>query len=210
MPSARDGVKSCFGIKFYQSGHPKIRQIKRIHTPGKFGFRTWTSCWLLMDYLKTLSIRPGLNIMEVGCGWGLAGIFCAGILEAKVICVDSDSEVFPFLRAHAKLNQAQVSILHKRFEDLTSHDFANIELLIASDICFWDDMPVSIMAMIEFALACQVPRILIADPGRTPFQRLSYECVSRFDARVFNHSVRKPHLIGGRILKITNGSYQSH
>lgn len=200
MPQAWPKEKNCLGIKFYQGRHPKIKQLKRFHTPVEFGFRAWTSCWLLMDYLKTLSLQTGLNVMEVGCGWGL----CARILEANVTCVDADREVFPFVQVHTELNQVQVTCLHKRYEDLTFLDLSKINLIIAADICFWDEMPESIIPMIDLALASQVGQILIADPGRTPFQRLSGYCVSKYDARVFNHSARKPYLIGGRILKITN------
>jgi len=89
---------SCLGASFYRIRHAHIRRLKRLHSPSALGFRVWGSCRLLMDYLKTLGLTAGLKVMDVGCGWGLAGIFCAHELKAKVTCVDSDPEVFEYLQ----------------------------------------------------------------------------------------------------------------
>ena len=142
--------------------------------------------------------------MDVGCGWGLAGIFCAKNLGATVTCVDADQEVFHFLRLHAKLNQVQITTMHKRYENLTSRDMNGVDLLIGADICFWDEMPEQLIPMIEQALASGVRLILIADPGRGSFERLSQHCEANYGARTYNMFVRKPYPLSGRILKIDN------
>ena len=157
-----------------------------------------------MDYLKTLGMPPGLRVMDVGCGWGLAGIFCAKNLEANVTCVDADPEVFPFLHLHADLNQVKVSTLQKCYENLASHEFNGIDMLIGADICFWDEMPEQLISMIDRALAARVQLILIADPGRTSFERLAEHCKVNYGANAFNLVVRRPYPISGRILKISN------
>jgi predicted nicotinamide N-methyase len=157
-----------------------------------------------MDYLKTLGLSRGLKIMEVGCGWGLAGIFCARVLDAEVTCVDADPEVFHYLRLHAELNQVQVVTMHKRFEDLSSEEFKHIDLLIGGDICFWDELPGALQRMIDRALASGVQRIVLADPGRSSFDKLAAACEADYVARVFTLSVRRPHEITGRILVVTN------
>lgn len=204
MPQTPHEEKICQGIRFYQSRHTQIRQLKRLHSPLGFGFRVWTSCWLLMDYLKTLRLPPGLQVMEVGCGWGLAGIFCAKNLRATVTCVDDDPEVFPFLRLHAELNQVQIATLPKPYENLTSQDLAGIELVIGADICFWDEMLEQLITMIDQALASGVRLILIADPGRSSFAKLCELCEARYGASTVTLSVRKPLPFAGRILRIAN------
>lgn len=204
MPQTLPEEKSCHGISFYQSRHARIRQLKRLHSPDGFGYRVWTSCWLLMDYLRSMRTPHGLGVMDVGCGWGLAGIFCAKQLQAKVTCVDADQEVFPFLRLHAELNQVQVATMHKRYEDLTSQDLEGIDLLIGADICFWDEMPEQVIPMVDKALAARVRLILIADPGRSSFAKLADLCAARYGASTVKHAVRKPHPLGGHILRITN------
>ena len=204
MPGVLRNEKTCNGVKFYQSRNIQIRQLKHYHSPDGFGYRIWTSGWLLMDYLKTLLLPSGLRVMDVGCGWGLVGIYCAKFLQARVTSVDADPEVFPFLQLHAGLNQVEVSTKLKRFEDLSLQDLEGIDLLIGSDICFWDEMQKSVMALIDHAINAKIGLILISDPGREPFQALASKCTERYDAVAFNHSARRPHLIGGRILKICN------
>ena len=109
-----------------------------------------------MDYLKTLGVPSGARIMEVGCGWGMAGIFCARELGAKVTCVDADPEVFHYLHLHSQLNQVQVTTLTRRYEDLASRELTGVDLIIGADICFWDEMADHLLTMIDRALACKV------------------------------------------------------
>jgi len=149
-------------------------------------------------------VPAGLKIMEVGCGWGLAGIFCARELGAEVTCVDADAEVFHYLRLHAELNGVEVSTLTKRFEHLTTGDMENVDLVIGADICFWDEMPESLLSMIEKAMACGVLRVIIADPGRSSFAELASACQANYGVNLFTLSVRKPHIITGRILVVSN------
>jgi predicted nicotinamide N-methyase len=206
MPQAPHEEKICHGVSFYQSRHTQIRRLKRLHSPEGFGYRVWTSCWLLMDYLQDLGAPPGLRVMDVGCGWGLAGIFCAKNLQASVICVDAYTEVFPFLRLHAELNRVRVTTLHKRYEDLDSGDLSGVDMLIGADICFWDEMPAQIIPMIDQALASGVRLILIADPGRSSFATLADLCADRYGASTMNLFVRKPHPLSGRVLRIGSQS----
>lgn len=169
-----------------------------------FGYRVWTSCWLLMDYMKSLRVPPGLRVMDVGCGWGLAGIFCAKNLGADVTCVDADSEVFPYLRLHADLNRVAVSTVQSRYEDLDTRDLGGVDVLIGSDICFWDEMPEQLLTLIDRALAARVKLILIADPGRSSFEKMAACCAARYGAHTFSLAVQRPHPLSGRILRINN------
>lgn len=198
------GEKTCHGVRFYQSRHPQIRRMKRLHSPLEFGYRVWTSCWLLIDYLKSMRLPPGLRFMEVGCGWGLAGIFCAKELAAQVTSVDADPAVFPYLRLHARLNRVELNTLEMRYEKLSSRELGPVDVLVGSDICFWDEMPGQLLGVIDQALSAGVRLILIADPGRVSFERLAEHCAAAYGAHTFSMAVRRPHPLTGRILRINN------
>ena len=47
--------------------------------------------------------------MEIGCGWGLLGIYCAKKYDSRVISVDLDAEVFPYLELHTRVNDVEIS-----------------------------------------------------------------------------------------------------
>ncbi len=194
---------SCLGVRFYRAGHSAIRRLKHDHAPLNFGFRVWTASWVLMKYLEDQRLPRGLKVMEVGCGWGLAGIFCAKSLAAATTCVDADPEVFPFLRAHAELNQVEVKTLLKRFEDLDEHDLAGTDLLIGADICFWDEMSAPLLGLIGRALTAGVRLVLIADPGRSSFEELAARAGREYGGGTVTFSVRQPHPIQARLLRVS-------
>lgn len=200
--TAKEGF--CNGVRYYRTRHSAIRQLKHQHTPDTYGYRVWTSCWLLMEYLKGLRLPLGLRVMEIGCGWGLASIYCAKELQAAATCVDVDPEVFPFLLAHAELNQVRVTTLNCDYEDLTSAELAEVDVLIGADICFWEEMPAALGDLIDRALAAGVGLILIADPGRSTFDQLCAWAQNRHGGATHRFYTRQPHPIGGRILRITN------
>ena len=93
-----------YGVHVYRSRHKKIRQLKHQHSPCYHGFRVWPSSWLLMDFFERTNLPKGTRVMEVGCGWGLGGIYCAKKYGAAVTGVDKDPQVFPYLLLHAEIN----------------------------------------------------------------------------------------------------------
>ncbi len=204
MAHASPNQRACNGVRFYQSRDPEIRALKREHSPEGFGYRIWTSCWLLMEYLKDLRLPESLRVMDVGCGWGLAGIYCAKALGARVTAVDADPEVFPFLRLHAELNDVELEILERRIEELTVPDLAGVDLLIGADICFWDEMQEPMLGLIDRALAAGVGLILIADPGRESFNALAEACAQRHEATTRSFYTLRPYPLQGRILRVIN------
>ena len=91
----------AYGVRVLLSHHPEIRRLKRHNHPTNHGNKFWTSSWLLMDYFKKNGLEQETRVLEIGCGWGLAGIYCAKKHGAVVTGVDVDSEVLPFSRLHA-------------------------------------------------------------------------------------------------------------
>ena len=192
-----------YGVRAFRSPHTKIRKLKRLYAPSLFGYRVWTSSWLLMDFFKYRGMPGGTHVMDVGCGWGLAGIYCAKKHNAVVTSVDIDSEVFPYLRLHADMNEVKIVTLRKGFEELEDKHLYNIDIMIGADICFWDTMVDPLKRLIIRALGAGVQLVLIADPGRPTFDEVVKYFIKKRSGEMLYRTVQRPHRIQGRILKIS-------
>ena len=193
---------SAYGIRLLLSRHPEVRRLKRIAYPSLHGNKHWMSSWVLMDYFKRRGLLDGARIMEVGCGWGLAGIYCAKKHNAIVTSVDIDPEVFPYLRLHADINKVEITTLNKGFNGLAGKHLKAVDFLIGADICFWDSMVDPIRRLILRALHAGVKLIIIADPGRPTFDRICEYFVKKRRAEVLDWTTQRPRPIQGRLLKI--------
>ena len=193
---------SSYGIKVLLSPHPEIRRLKRSYVPSVHGTKFWPSSWLLMDFFRRRGLRPGRRVMELGCGWGLAGIYCAKKHRARVTGVDMDADVFPYLQLHAEINKVEIATMARDFDRLRGRELAQADILIGADICFWDSMAASLKRLIRRALKAGVQRVVIADPGRSPFEELTQAFVHKGAAEVMDWSIRRPRPIRGRILQI--------
>ncbi len=191
-----------YGLRIFRARDKEVRSLKRIHKPSTYGFRIWTSSWLLMDFLRLRRLSGGSRVMDLGCGWGLAGIYCAKKYGADVTGVDMDSQVFPFLRLHAEANGVKIHTLVRRFGEVSSHDLKGMNFLIGSDICFWDTLVNPLIDLIDRAFEEGVQLVLIADPGRGAFIDLGDHFIRKSQGEFIDWSVDSPHHITGRILAI--------
>jgi predicted nicotinamide N-methyase len=162
----------------------------------------WKSSWLLIDYLHRRGLDRNTYVMEIGCGWGLLGIFCAKKYGAKVTSVDIDAEVFPFMQLHAKVNEVEVSMMKKGFDQLRSKHLNQVEVLLGADICFWDTLVRPLKNLILRALQAGVRLALIADPGRPPFEEVAEYFADKKAGEILDWTARRPRRTEGRILKI--------
>ncbi|MFQ5616261.1 MAG: methyltransferase [Anaerolineales bacterium] len=194
-------IKS-YGVRALLSRHPEIRKLKQVYPSSVHGNKIWASSWLLMDYFKHQGLGQSARVMEIGCGWGLTGIYCAKNHGAIVTGLDTDPDVFPYLQLHADLNKVQVTTLRRSFEKIKKGELEKVDVLIGADICFWDSMIDSLTKLLRRAIRSQVPLILIADPGREPFDKMSDYFVTRQKGEVLDWRVKRPRNIQGRILKI--------
>jgi predicted nicotinamide N-methyase len=142
------------------------------------------------------------RILDIGCGWGLAGIYCAKNYSSIVTSVDSDSAVFPYLRLHAEINKVEITTMEAGFEELSGKEIKRNEIMIGADICFWDEMIEILKSLIFRALESDIKTIIIADPGRAPFELLGKYFVEKGRGNIMNWDVTHPHSIQGRILRI--------
>jgi predicted nicotinamide N-methyase len=194
----------AMGMRVLLSRHKDMRRLKRHHQPSFFGNSLWNSSWLLMDYFRRRGLPKGARIMEVGCGWGLAGIYCAKKKGALVTAVDVDSEVFPFLQLHAEINKTQISFQRKQYNGITCKVLSDYDYVIGSDICYYYEMVDPLRRLIRRALRSGVKSVVLADPGRGSFEELG-ECFCRKGTgEILDWTVRHPRFIEGRILKVTN------
>lgn len=188
MTSSKPRTEHRFrGIVMPTSSHPAIRRVKRKDiNPSIHGNKLWKSSCLLIDYLKKHPTKHCESVIDVGCGWGISGIWCAKNLAAKVTSVDADENVFPYLNAVADLNRVETTPLVSRFEQLSVEQLSQFDMLIAADICFWDELAKPVSELVDRAVEAGVKRILIADPERAPFFVMADHCIEKHCAEVID------------------------
>ena len=192
-----------FGMRILKSSHPDIRQLKaRGHHPSIHGNKFWKSTWLIMDYLREHPPRKRPRVLEVGCGWGLAGLFCVREFRAKLTSLDADDAVFPYLLRHAELNGVKASTWKCRYENVRKKDLCNFDLIIGADICFWDEMTRPLFNLVSRAQKVGGVRVVLCDPGRSPFTKMAEKCVDRFGAGFVDWSVAHPGNASGFVLDV--------
>jgi|TARA_Y100001936_G_scaffold251014_1_gene305492 predicted nicotinamide N-methyase len=183
---------------------PAMRRLKRGNNSRLHGSKNWGAAFLLMEYLSQHPLPPNRSVLDVGCGWGLAGLYCRKRFHSAVTASDADPAVFPYLQAQADINDLTIDTEVWRFADVPDDALAAADTLIASDICFWDDMAEEVYQLIARAVEAGCGRILIADPGRPPFLAVAEACIEDFYAElvpVRAHTSR-PHR--GYVLRIEN------
>lgn len=190
-------IRNIFGIKLLSAHHKAIRRLKRTHiSPSIHGNKFWGSSYLIMDYLQEHPPEKQLKILELGCGWGLAGIYCAKHFNADVVAVDADSAVFPYLQLHAQYNDVTITTQKQSFERITTQQLAEFDLIIAADICFWDELAATVLKLLKRACKAGVGKIIIADPERPPFFAMAQHCIDQFYAELEPRRIDQPRASG--------------
>ncbi len=85
-------------------------------------------------------------------------------------------DVFPFLEASASLNGVTTTPLVSSFEKLSTRQLSQFDMLIAADICFWDELVDPVFNMVNRAVKAGVKHIVIADPERSTFFDMARRC----------------------------------
>jgi predicted nicotinamide N-methyase len=206
--SKRKQERQAFGLTVLDNSHPEIRRLQRqADLPVLHGEKVWRSSFLLMDYLEQRSIEPHVRVLELGCGWGLLGIYCARTFKACVTALDADAAVFPYLHLHAQLNGVDVQTRHLSFEHLKLYDLATFDLIVGADICFWDELVDPLCATIKHGIQAGVSEILVADPDRPPFDDLCARVETMCGADVLYWETDTPFSTSGRILRVVGNAH---
>jgi predicted nicotinamide N-methyase len=194
-----------FGLKILRSTHPEVRKIKRKQQGhSAHGNKVWRSSFALIDYLETYPIEAHSKVLEIGCGWGLSGLYAAKNQQADVTGIDIDASVQPYFALQNAINDSVVKFQQRRFESLTTEELNQYQYIIGSDICFWDEMTDPLFDLIERAIKSGVKKILIADPGRPPFWELGDRCSQRLNSEIITRRIYQPFKSEKYILAITN------
>ncbi|MFC1579205.1 methyltransferase, partial [Pseudomonadota bacterium] len=191
------------GVIMPTGSHPDIRRVKRQgNYPSIHGTKLWKSSCLIIDYLNRNRPEHAESVIDVGCGWGASGIWCAKKLGSEVTSMDADPAVFPFLDVSARLNGVTTTPLVSRFEKLTTRQLRQFDMLIATDICFWDELVDPVYKMVNRAVKAGVKHILIADPERPTFHEMAERCVNKHCADIVEWETRSPIKARGAIMII--------
>ena len=197
-------TRTPFGLTLLNSQHPDIRRLKRQNPTQLHGNKTWNASYLLMDYLQQNPLALHSQVVDIGCGWGLSGIFCAKHFAAEVVAVDADPAVFPYLQLHAEYNNVDIQTQQALFDEITIDELQGFDYLIAADICFWDEMADSVYELIARACEAGIGKIIIADPQRPPFLAMADRCAETFYGEIIPAGIDKPRKTRGALLVIEN------
>ena len=202
MPSSSS--RKTYGLKILNARHKEIRRLKRDgHIAEIHGNKFWNSSFLIMDYLRQHPIPRSTRVLEIGCGWGLLGLFCSKKFSCHVHGIDADENVLPYLDLHARENNIKMTAEKKKFEQLTIAYLSQFNLILGADICFWDEMTMVLLKLIKRAQRGGVSTIMISDPCRPPFSDLAEKAKERFkEVSVVKKFLRKPVKASGEILII--------
>ncbi|MFL0809277.1 MAG: methyltransferase [Agarilytica sp.] len=194
--------REAFGLTILKNSHPDIRKIrKETGHPSIHGNKFWKSTFLLMDYLNEYPPKKGAKILEIGCGWGLGGIYCAKAFKARVVSLDADDTVFPYLEHHAKINKVESNTWKCRYEKVRKEDLKDFDLMIGADICFWDEMVKPLYNLTKRAREAGV-RVVMTDPGRPTFRELAEKSADKMGAVYDNWSTPHPYNFSGLVLDV--------
>ena len=178
-------MRRAYGVKILNSNHPEIRRLKREgHVAEIHGNKFWNSSFLIMDYLKKNPLQKNVRILEIGCGWGLLGIYCARQFNAKVTGIDADGNVLPYMQLHADINGVAITGKRMTFQQMSVEKLRNFDVILGADICFWDEMAGLLHNLTRRAMKAGVKQVMIADPCRPPFTDLTERCQKTFGDKV--------------------------
>lgn len=204
--SARPTMRRAYGVKILNSHHPEIRRLKREGYVAEIhGNKFWNSSFLIMNYLKKHPLKKNVRVLEIGCGWGLLGIFCATQFNARVTGIDADANVLPYMQLHADINDVTITGKRMTFQQMTVEKLKDFDIILGADICFWDEMAGLLHNLTRRALKAGTRQVIIADPCRPPFADLTQRCQKTFgdNAEVIDKRLSRPVHASGEILVVT-------
>ena len=198
--------RQAFGLKILNANHSGIRQLKREGKVAEIhGNKFWNSSYLIMDYLKKNPFPKRSRVLEIGCGWGLLGLYCAKQFGNRAHGIDADENVLPYLSLHADTNGLKMTSEKKSFNQLTVKYLSNFDVIMGADICFWDEMSTELYNLIGRAKKAGVKQVMISDPCRPPFTALAEKCEDKLDnVELVEKFLKRPVNASGEILIVRN------
>jgi predicted nicotinamide N-methyase len=199
--------RQAFGLTILHPSHPEVQRLQHdTARPALHGHKVWPASFVLLDYLHQRGVPRRARVLDLGCGWGVVGIACAKLFQAQVTGLDADAAVFPYLQLHAQRNGVHIATRQGTFADLTPRELAAFELIVGADICFWEELVDPLYQLVRHGVAAGVADILLADPGRPPFDELCARCLQHGDAEVLAWATTTPVRASSRILRVVGAA----
>jgi predicted nicotinamide N-methyase len=190
-----------YGIWLYTEKSREIKSLKKERSPSVHGDKHWDSSYLLMDYFTHNPLKKKSRVLDVGCGWGPTSIYLANSGHS-VTGLDVDDDVFAFLDVQAELNGVAVKTRQGAMASMKKADLAKYDVIVGGDICFWDELTDEWFAMLKRAASAGVKKLVLADPGRSPFLQLVDKCYERWACEMFTWYCFEPKRFTGSILVV--------
>ena len=192
------------GLKVLKASHPEVRKIKRQQSGhSAHGNKVWRSSFVMLDYLETHPLKDNSRALEIGCGWGLAGLYLSKFQNIDVNGIDIDPSVKPYFDLQNKINGCELNFDTCSFESLSQQTLSEYQYVIGTDICFWDELTQPLFDLIQKSKTAGIQKILIADPGRPPFWALAERCADKLGSEVITRRIDQPWKSEKYILVIT-------
>ena len=194
--------REIMGLTVLKNNHKYIRRLRaELGYPSHHGNKVWNASLMLMEYFKHEPPKKGSRILEVGCGWGITGVYCAKNFGCHVTGLDIDESVFPYMQLHADINRVKVENVRSSYEKVSSKMLAEYDWVIGGDICFWDDLSKPLFNLVRRAQKANT-RVILSDPGRPPFTQMAQLAQDKLDALYSAWFVPPPYNASGYILDV--------
>lgn len=194
--------RALFGLTVLKNNHKDIRRLRReAGYPSHHGNKVWNASLMLMDYFQEYPLASGSRVLEIGCGWGIAGIYCAKRFKCAVTGLDIDASVFPFMHHHALINGVQVETLRCSYQRASQPFLAQFDVVLGGDVCFWDDLSQPLYNLVRRAARVGA-RVILSDPGRPPFQAMAERAEAKLQGECHQWAVPAPYHCSGYILDV--------
>lgn len=191
------------GLKALKPNHPEVLALQDCgHLPREFGSRIWRSTYLLVDYLAHHLAEGIERAVELGCGWGLAGLYLQKFRGINVTATDIDHNVLAYQQLLCEHNDTAVESCQSSVRDLCRWNLQTTDLLIGADICYCDDIAAGISDLCGHLANQGGGQLILADSGRRPFQQLCTRLGRRYKTTVTQISLNLPTTVQGQILRV--------
>ena len=174
-----------------------MKRLKKINQrPTEFGHKIWDSTFRLIDFFEKSKFNfNNQAVIEVGCGWGILGIYLSKQFSCNVLCTDIDENVLPITQAHAELNLTSIKTKAQSFKGISDEQLQATDIIVGTEVCYSEDIAHELYNLINRAYKAKVKNIFITDPGRPDF--LEKFCHANFNYTKEIYSL--PGTINGKI-----------
>lgn len=181
------------GITCLKPSHPQVKSLIKSSGGGNIhGTKVWDASFVLMDFLSIDGLPKSAKVLDIGCGWGPLTCYLAKTMKSRVISVDADAAMAPYLDLHAAQNGIGVHFWQNTISGLSVDDLSIADFIMGGDICFWDSLRDDWKKLLKRASKAGVQSVFLADPGREPFNELVDWADKRFDCQLWEHEITDP------------------